>query len=369
MRARHGSGGLRLTILSVAYPLAPVTVDTAGGAEQVLASVENAAVEAGHGSIVIACEGSAVAGELIAIPRASGTLDENARRAAHAAVREAIARTLKQRNVDLLHFHGIDFHEYMPAWGPPAVVTLHLPPDWYPAAIWQHRRPQTHMHCVSQSQQQRCPEGASLAEVIPNGVDLEAFQPRWHKAGFALMLGRICPEKGFHLGLDAASAAGVPLWMAGEVYAYPEHQRYFAQQVAPRITGWKHRFLGRVGLVRKRRLLRAAKCVLIPSLAPETSSLVAMEAMASGTPVVAFRSGALPEVVEDGRTGFLVNDACDMAAAIDRVGEIDPRECRRVAEARFSAAHSTARYLELYRRVVECNHADGVPRTTSTMAW
>jgi glycosyltransferase involved in cell wall biosynthesis len=344
---------LRLTILSVAYPLAPVSFDTAGGAEQVLASVEKAAVEAGHRSLVIACEGSKVAGELIAIPRASGTLDEHARRAAHAAVREAIAHAIEERDVDLLHFHGIDFHEYMPAWGPPAVITLHLPPDWYPPAIWQHRRPHTHMHCVSQSQQRRCPEGASLADVIPNGIDLGAFRPRSHKAGFALMLGRICPEKGFHLGLDAASCAGVPLWIGGEVYAYAEHEQYFAEQVAPRITGTNHRFLGPVDLVRKRRLLRAAKCVLIPSLAPETSSLVAMEAMASGTPVIAFRSGALPEVVEDGRTGFLVNDACQMGAAMKRAGEIDSKVCRRVAEERFSAARSTARYLDSYRTAFE----------------
>ena len=344
---------MRLTILSVAYPLAPVSVDTAGGAEQVLASVENAAVKAGHRSIVIACEGSQVAGELIAIPRASGPLDDSARQAANSAVRDAIARAIEERNVDLLHFHGIDFHEYIPTGGPPAVITLHLPPDWYPHAIWQQRRPHTYMHCVSESQQRRCPEGASLAEVIPNGVDLDAFRPRLRKAAFVLMLGRICPEKGFHIGLEAAACAGVPLCIGGEVYPYPEHERYFREQVAPRIAGANHRFLGRVGLVRKRRLLRAARCVLIPSLAPETSSLVAMEAMASGTPVIAFRSGALPEIIEHGRTGFLVNDAREMGAAITRAGDIQPMECRRVAEERFPAVRSTTRYLDLYRRAFE----------------
>jgi glycosyltransferase involved in cell wall biosynthesis len=350
---------LRLTVLSVAYPLAPVSVDTAGGAEQVLALVEKAAVEAGHRSIVVACEGSRVAGELIAIPRACGPLDDEARQGAQAAARAAIARVISQREVDLLHFHGIDFPEYMPAWGPPAIVTLHLPPDWYPPAIWRERRPHTYMHCVSESQRQRCPESASLTEVIPNGVDLDAFRPRKRKAGFALMLGRICPEKGFHIGLDAAADAGAPLWIAGEVYAYPDHQRYFAQQVEPRIEGTSHRFLGRVGITRKRRLLSAAKCVLIPSLAPETSSLVAMEAMASGTPVIAFRSGALPEIVEHGRTGFLANDACEMAEAIERAGEIDPQQCRRVAEERFSSARSTAMYLQLYRRAFEESRRTG----------
>ena len=313
---------MRLTVLNVAFPRAPVSPDTVGGAEQVLSQIDRALVEEGHRSRVLACEGSRVAGELIE------ALDFDA---------------------DVLHFHGIDFYEYLPEDGPPALVTLHLPPDWYPASIWRNDR--AHLHCVSHSQQKRCPEGAKLWPVIDNGVDLDAFRPRFHKFPFALMLGRICPEKGFHLALDAASHAGIPLWIGGEVYPYEAHIRYFEEQVKPRLEGTRHRFLGPLGQARKKHLLRAAKCVLIPSLAPETSSLVAMEAFASGTPVIAFRSGALPELV--GRTGILVNDACEMAEAINQVDRISPVECRREAEQRFSLKHTTVAYIATYRKLFQ----------------
>jgi glycosyltransferase involved in cell wall biosynthesis len=106
-----------------------------------------------------------------------------------------------------------------------------------------------------------------------------------------------------------------------------------------------------VGFARKRRLLSAARCLLVPSLAPETSSLVAMEALACGTPVVAFASGALAEIVEPGVTGFLAGSVDEMAEAIRRCGQIDPSACRRVARERFSLREMTDAYLSLYSRL------------------
>jgi glycosyltransferase involved in cell wall biosynthesis len=344
---------LKLTILSVAYPFAPVGPDAVGGAEQVLSQVERAAVNAGHRSIVIAMAGSRVAGELIAIPGANGVLDDASRAWGHECVRRAIAQALRHEDVDLIHFHGIDFFEYLPVVGPPALVTLHLPPDWHPPGIWRISRPRTYIHCVSQSQESRCPEGAPLWPVISNGVDLDWFRPRRNKYKFALMLGRICPEKGFHIGLDAGSHAQTPVWIGGEVFGYEAHQRYFRDQVQPRLSGTRHRFLGCVSSLRKRRLLCAARCLLVPSLAPETSSLVAMEAFACGTPVIAFRAGALSEIVEDGVTGFLVKDACEMAEAIRRASEIDPHACRRAAEERFDLKRTTSAYLAAYEKLFE----------------
>lgn len=167
------------------------------------------------------------------------------------------------------------------------------------------------------------------------------------------MLGRVCPEKGQHLALRAAHAAGVALLLGGAVFGYPAHRDYFAQQVRP-LLDRRRRFLGPVGFARKRRLLAAARCLLIPSLAAETSSLVAMEAAACGTPVIAFRAGALAEIVEDGRTGFLVGSVDDMAAAIARTGIIDPATCRAVAAARFDERRMTDDYLALYARLAAC---------------
>lgn len=107
-----------------------------------------------------------------------------------------------------------------------------------------------------------------------------------------------------------------------------------------------------MGFERKRRLLSAARAVLVPSLVPETSSLVAMEALACGTPVIAFANGALPEIVEDGKTGFLVRDEADMASAIRRSGAIDPDMCRKEAALRFREEKMLRQYFELYERIL-----------------
>lgn len=123
-----------------------------------------------------------------------------------------------------------------------------------------------------------------------------------------------------------------------------------AREIVPRLDG-RRRFLGPVPFARKRRLLSAARCLLVPSLAPETSSLVAMEALACGTPVIAFASGALPDVVEDGVTGFIVRDEREMARAIHHAERIDPETCRTAARERFSIHRTAARYLALYGRL------------------
>ena len=134
------------------------------------------------------------------------------------------------------------------------------------------------------------------------------------KHGFAIALGRICPEKGFHLAIETAKMTDTSLLIGGPAYPYAEQERYFCEEVVPRL-GAKRRFLGPVGFARKRRLLSGARCLVVPSLAPETSALVAMEALACGRPVVAFPVGALPEIVEHGRNGFLVRDVEEMAGS------------------------------------------------------
>ena len=341
---------MSLTILSVAYPLAPVSPDAAGGAEQVLAMLDRGIVEAGHRSIVVAQDGSRVAGTLVPVPAIAGELDDAAKERAHAATRAAIGSALARFPVDLVHLHGIDFHAYLPPPGLPALATLHLPPSWYPAEALRPTRSDTWLHCVSEAQHNDCPAGNGLLPPIPNGIDVEALQARHAKRGYALFLGRICPEKGVHVALDAAKLAGVTLFIAGEVFPYDAHQRYFADEVRPRLDRHR-RFLGPVGLAWKRRLLTAASCLLVPSLAPETSSLVAREAIACGTPVIAFPNGALSEAVEHGRTGFLVDDVAGMAEAIRRAGEIDSGVCRKTARHRFGKDKMVAAYLDRYARL------------------
>jgi glycosyltransferase involved in cell wall biosynthesis len=340
-----------MKILNVAYPFAPVRSETAGGAEQVLSMLDRALWREGHESYVIACQGSEVSGKLLATPLPQGDFDGAARRSTWTKYQTTIADAIEKWRPDLVHMHGLDFSQYLPSSGVPVVATLHLPPAWYDAEVFRIGRPQTWLHCVSRSQQDDCPEAANLLPFIPNGVPEDLPAGHVSKRELAISLGRICPEKGYHLALAAAEKAGIPFLLAGQVHAYDEHQRYFREQILPN-CGKRARFIGAVGLRRKRRLLTSARCLLVPSLAPETSSLVAMEAAMCGTPTVAFRAGALPEIIQDDVTGFLVDDVQQMAEAIHECRRIDPVVCRDSALARFSGTHMISDYLRMYQRLI-----------------
>jgi glycosyltransferase involved in cell wall biosynthesis len=342
---------MKLTILSVAYPLTEVGMDAVGGSEQVLTILDRSLVAEGHRSLVIAAEGSKVEGTLIASPQATGRLDDAVREWGRRIHRKLIRDALEKYPVDLVHMHSLDFHAYIPPGDVPVLATLHLPPDWYPRKIFRQRRSRYQLNCVSHSQHRSCPRCPDLLPPIPNGVDVDRFSEDVPRKNFALALGRICPEKGFHFALDAARRAKTELVLAGQVFPYRSHQDYFRRTIRPRLDAMR-RFVGPIGFSKKRRLLCQAKCLMIPSTVSETSSLVAMEALACGTPVIAFRSGALPEIIDHGRTGFLVSDVAEMSRALREVGDLDPETCRRVARMRYSAQTMVARYLRLYQNLV-----------------
>jgi len=339
-----------LTVLSVSYPLARVSPGTAGGAEQVLGTIDRALVRDGHRSLVLAPEGSRCCGFLIPAQIPSGVLDDAAKGEARKLFKQLLERTLGRFSVDVVHMHGLDFSEYLPDGDIPVVVSLHLPLAWYARDALQSKRPNTTLVSVSNFQARTAPAQAQINCVISNGVELDEFRPAQRAGNYVLAMGRICPEKGFQFAIDAAEKAGVKFILAGTVFEYAEHRKYFDCAIAPRLKE-RVRFIGPVGGERKPDLLGGAKCLLIPSLVKETSSLAAMEAMAAGTPVIAWRSGALPEIVEDGRTGFLVSSVDEMADAIARVESIDREECRREAEERFDANNTVSQYLTLYREL------------------
>lgn len=161
-----------LVILNVAYPFAPVGLNCPGGAEQIVAQLDAALVRAGHESIVMACEGSVTEGILVSTPRPAGVLDQNARRKTHELFRHTLDKFLEKWIVDIVHLHGVDFTEYLPPPGVPALVTLHLPVQSYPPEIFQLSRPQTFLHCVSAHQRGACPPCANLLDDIENGVGM-----------------------------------------------------------------------------------------------------------------------------------------------------------------------------------------------------
>lgn len=345
-----------ITVLSIAYPFAPVGPNLVGGAEQILSHLDEALVRAGDRSLVIACEGSKPKGTLFAtqLPR-RGTLDEVDKAWCREQFHAAADRVFASERVDLVHAHCMDLYDYAFPADIPVLITLHLPIGWYRREMLEKYRDRAQLCYVSESQRREGVDIAGDAPVIENGVEVEPIEESGKKANFAVVMGRICPEKNIHSALEAGTMAHTRVLIAGRVYPYRSHRQYFAEKVEPQLEGGPpadHQFVGQITPERRQEMLAQAKCLLHPTLAPETSSLVAMEALAAGTPVIAYRSGALPEIVEDGVTGFLVDDVERMAEAIGKVGAISRATCHQVAQRRFSKRRMIERYFDLYRRIL-----------------
>ena len=372
-------------VLSVAYPYAPVGPAAVGGAEVILSQLEAALPQLGFESRVVAHAASQPSGKLYPVAVPPGEITEELRAATEEAVQKALNRAFAENPIALVHMHGMDFDRYTLPPSVPVLVTLHLPLAWCSKTLWD-LPPNYHFVCVSESQRSTCPAAAQhRITVIENGVLLPAASALRPHGRYALMLARICEEKNLATGLDAARLAEMPAVLAGEVFPYPAHLRYFAEQIEPRLTrqGTTHtqredsagnhtpetrpntrpntlpeaRFMGPVTGPAKSRLLARAACLLLPSVAPETSSLVAMEALAAGVPVIAMASGAVPDIVADGLTGCLITPGSGpaaaerMAAAIRRLPEINRNTCREQAVERFSLDRMIGQYAELWRQL------------------
>jgi glycosyltransferase involved in cell wall biosynthesis len=211
---------------------------------------------------------------------------------------------------------------------------------------------------VSRSQHR---EFADIPEVlgwIPNGVEVERFPFSPDAGEYLIWVGRICEEKAPHIAIDVAARAGLPLVIVGPEQLYSCHQRYADQHLKGRMNSSRVHFAGNPDFTRKAELLQQARALLVTSQAEETSSLVAMEAMACGTPVIALNRGALAEVVAHSETGFVVDTEDEMVEKIACIGEISREACRAHTVRKHSASKMGARYAELYARVVEAPVAD-----------
>lgn len=339
-----------MNILNVAFPFSNVNAHTAGGAEQILLSIDEALTKSGFNSYVIAASGSYVSGKLIASRQADSTIINNCVKVKYwSEYKMLIESTIKETAVDLIHFHGFDFHEYVCNSSIPILVTLHLPLNHYNKSTFKNNYFFTF---VSQYQALHCKHIINNVSIIENGVSIPETFISPQKKDLAISMGRICPEKGFHLSLKASRKVNIPFFLAGTVYPYEEHINYFKNEILPNLDNIRYRYIGCIGPDQKRKLVSSAKCLLIPSLIDETSSLVAMEALSFGTPVIAFKSGALNDIIKNGINGFLVDNEDEMADAILQIDSIDTSVCHQIAAQKYDKKRMTSEYFELYKNII-----------------
>lgn len=348
-----------MRILYTAYPLLTVSEDSAGGAEQVLSTLEREISRRGVTTTVAASSGSRVAGELFATGDPCNRADDFERRNRQHQDRiiEFVNRRAREgQRFALVHDMSGSFWTRAAEIDVPVLATLHLPRHFYPAVFFENVAANVTFNFVSEAQVRAfgALDGDVLA-VISNGISLDGFAliPGREQRNGLLWLGRICEEKGTHLAIEIARRASIPITVAGQVYPFSYHQLYFDNEVTPRLSAMPDaKFVGPVSRQEKSRLLCEAKALLITSQVQETSSLVAMEAAASGTPVIAFCRGALAEVVRDGTTGFLVDGVEDAVGALCRIDEISSATCVRYARDHFSSEAMAAKYLQLYASLI-----------------
>ena len=348
-----------MRILFIAYPLLTLSDESAGGAEQVLRALEREVDRRGFETTVAASSGSVVAGELFATGDPCRELDDFDRRnhEHQGRVVDLIQRRAREgRPFALVHDMSGSFWARAPEINLPVLATLHLPRSFYSSWLFERVAPNVLFNCVSYTQSRSFRDvNAGEVAVTGNGIALDLLSPNLgseERSGL-LWLGRVCEEKAPHLALEIARQASLPITMAGQIYPFSYHQRYFEREVAPRLRAMPNAsFVLAPSHGEKRRLLRRAQALLITSQAEETSSLVAMEAAASATPVIAFRRGAVGEVVRQGRTGFLADTVREAVVALRHTSEISPEACLEHARENFSAASMADRYLALYRRLL-----------------
>ena len=352
-------------ILYVAYPLLTVSEESAGGAEQMLWVLEREMAARGALTTVAASSGSRVSGELFSTGEACSLADdfERRNREHQEKVLEFVGqRTGEGRPFDLIHDKSGSFWPCACQTSMPVLATLHLPRSFYPEHFFDSVPANVALNCVSESQAREFPDQVQMIGIVPNGIALESFPPNCGERKGLLWLGRICQEKAPHIALDLAAELGAPITLAGRVYPFSYHQQYFAREVEPRLRRMQNAtWVESPSAELKRKLLREACALLVTSQAEETSSLVAMEAAASGTPVVAFRRGALPEVVKDGVTGFLVDSREEALSVLQQIAAISPVHCARHARQHFSSARMAEAYAFLYAELLE-------PRTATLNA-
>jgi glycosyltransferase involved in cell wall biosynthesis len=320
-----------------------------GGTERVVSFLTEELVRQGHDVTLYASGDSVTKARLIAPCRRSLRLDKTCidQLAHHVLMLEWIARNAEA--YDVIHFH-IDYLHFPVSrrLRTPHVTTLHGRLDLPDLVPLYREFADTPLVSISNAQRAPLP-WVNWQATVYHGLPEDLYRFHERPGGYLAFVGRISPEKRVDRAIEIARRIGMPLKIAAKVDSVD--REYFADRIEPQLGGPFAEYVGEIGDGEKSDFLGNAYALLFPIDWPEPFGLVMIEALACGTPVIAYRRGSVPEVLDDGVTGFVVADLDDAAAAAERVGSLDRRRCRQVFEQRFTARRMACDYLALYERL------------------
>jgi len=332
-----------MRIAQVSTLAAPVRRETGGSVEALVWLLTRELARMGHEVTVFGSAGSEADGEVVAtLPGpygAPGSLDDW-----HLCEWVNLGRAVQQSaRFDVIHTHA-----YL--WGlpldplsrAPLVHTMHIVPDHNHARLWA-MNPAACVTALSRHQWSAYPT-LQPAAVIPHGLDVSQFSFSEKPGDYVCYLGRFTSGKGPRRAIAAARELGLRLVLAGPISSY------FREYVQPLVDGRSVEYVGPVNNAQRDALLGGARALLYPIQYPEAFGLVLLEAMLCGTPVAAIRFGAVPEIIEEGVTGFSVESPADFGRAVTRCLSLDRRRIRQLAEQRFSADRMARDYLRVYEQ-------------------
>ena len=334
----------------VSTPWVPVPPPAYGGLEAVVDRLVRGFVTAGHEVLLAAPANSAC--EVPLVP-GLGEVDTDASVVGHASneMYHAATAYAAMAEVDVIHDHTVTgaLYRYRPV-GVRVVATNHGTFDTALNTLYAAMSRDTAVVAISHHQASTA-AGVDIARVIHHGLDVDDVPLGTGDGGYAAFLGRMSPIKGAREAIQVAREAGVPLRLAAKMREQAEMD-YFHDEVEP-LLGGDIEYVGEVDEQGKYELLGGAVAMLNPIQWDEPFGLVMIEALACGTPVVTTSSGSVPEIIDDGRTGFLRDHLDDLAVVLRDAADLDRAACREVAETRFSTRRMVEGHIALYADLVE----------------
>jgi glycosyltransferase involved in cell wall biosynthesis len=345
-------------IAVLAPPWFPVPPTGYGGIEWVVWLLADGLVDAGHDVTLFAAGQSRTKAKLDYVFEEAPSEDIGR---SFQELRHALHCFARQGDFDLINDHtGMLGAALGGALSTPVAHTVHGPLDGIPGLLYEQLgavSPRVGLISISMNQRRPRPHLNWIAN-CPNGLDFELYPFAPHQGDYLFFLGRMSPDKGAHRAVTTAIETGLPLKLAGKMRE-PLEKQYFDEFVRPHLSS-QIEYVGEVSHGEKVELLQHARATLFPIEWEEPFGLVMIESMACGTPVIASRAGAVPEVIEHGRSGVIVDDWAQAGAVLDEADAISPESCRSYAEEHFAPARMVQEYLAAYETMLDSTQPRGL---------